>query len=282
MTSHSLNSSGLFQSILTTHIDVIRTTVSDTLTHLSQTPGATVGAPRGQMGQVPARVRLSDCCDYAQQNGLDHLGSFARAMDAASMAETVHQIFSTRRLLIIDLGSGASLTWILMSLVAKHLGKTQEVIVVNVDHAINMHKVSLALEEGFTQFLDDFAPSYKRRQIIKPEAINGYTQSELDEGTSVFLVLNHLLHQNLTTHLPIPEFMDIAMNSSLRVAQTAGNTNLYGVSLEPWGLRMGFGQAGLSQYVHSKGGSVTDPCRITGNRAGKSVIGFTVPPRQKA
>ena len=149
MTSHSLNSSGLFQSILTTHIDVIRTTVSDTLTHLSQTPGATVGAPRGQMGQVPARVRLSDCCDYAQQNGLDHLGSFARAMDAASMAETVHQIFSTRRLLIIDLGSGASLTWILMSLVAKHLGKTQEVIVVNVDHAINMHKVSLALVERF-------------------------------------------------------------------------------------------------------------------------------------
>jgi hypothetical protein len=279
MTSILSDTSGLFQSVLSTHVDVIRRTVSDTLTRLSQTPGATVGTPRGQMGQVPARVRLSDCCDYAQQNGLDHLSSFARAMDSSTMTETVNRIFSTGRLLIIDLGSGASLTWILMSLVAKHLGKTQEVIVVNVDHAINMHRVSLTLEEQFKQFLDDFAPSYKRRQIIKPEAINGYTQSELDEGTSVFLVLNHLLHQNLTTHLPIPEFMDIAMNSSIRVAQTAGNTNLYGVSLEPWGLRMGFGQAGLSQYVQNKGGIVTEPCRVTGSRAGKSVIGFTVPPQ---
>ena len=279
MTSILSDTSGLFQSVLSTHVDVIRRTVSDTLTLLSQTPGATVGAPRGQMGQVPARVRLSDCCDYAQQNGLDHLGSFARAMDAVSMAETVHQIFSTRRLLIIDLGSGASLTWILMSLVAKHLGKTREIVVVNVDHAINMHKVSLALEEQFQELLKESAPSYERRQVIRPEAINGFTRSELDKNTSIFLVLNHLLHQNLTTHLPVPDFMDIAMNSSIRVAQTAGNTNLYGVSLEPWGLRMGFGQAGLSQYVHSKGGSVTEPCHITGSRAGKSVIGFTLPPQ---
>ena len=70
MTSILSDTSGLFQSVLSTHVDVIRRTVSDTLTRLSQTPGATVGTPRGQMGQVPARVRLSDCCDYAQQNGL--------------------------------------------------------------------------------------------------------------------------------------------------------------------------------------------------------------------
>lgn len=280
MALNYLKESDLFQSILSQHGDHIRSTVLETMQRLSRTPGATVGEPKGSMGQIPARARLSDCCEYTERNGLDHLGSFARAMDTPSMSDVVSRIYSTKRLVIIDLGSGASLTWILMALVAKHIGLTKEILVVNVDHAANMHRVSLALEEELSELLRVMAPRYERRQFIAPDGIDGFTSSELEGPTSVFIVLNHLLHQNMSSHLPVPDFVSTAISAGSRVAKSASNPLLNGVSLEPWNLNINFGQVGLSQLVQLRGGSVTEPTRVPGSRVGKSVIGFSLPTNQ--
>ena len=229
----------------------------------------------GNLGQVPANVRLSDCCSYTRRNGLNHLASFARAMDVQSMNHIVTNLLSQRRVIFVDLGSGASLTWILTALVAKEVGKTQELTVVNVDHAKNMHRVAREIANDLFPYLEKNAIGFSRQQKIMPSAIHGFTSSELEDKPAVFLVLNHLLHQNQSTHLPVPDFITTALRACREISRSAGSGPVTGISLEPWGLRTGFGQAGLDTEVQTLGGSTTAAVKVAGDNAGKSVVGFS-------
>jgi hypothetical protein len=235
-----------------------------------------VGAPRGPLGQVPAGCRLVDCCDYARSNGLNHLSSFARAMDVEQMLPITDALLRSRHIIFVDLGSGASLTWILAALVAKKHGRTQTFQVVNVDHAPNMHRVSRSIEMQFHSLLKEHAPRYERRQLTRPEGINGFTSSEVEDNPTVFLVLNHLLHQNNSTNLPVPDFVNVAIEMAHRTAKSARSLPMYGISLEPARLNSGFGQKGLSQVVRAMGGTMTESAWVAGDRVGKSVSGFEI------
>ena len=277
MGANSANNSPAFESILAAHQDRLHAVIRTTLDRLETAPGSRVGPPMGNLGQVPANVRLSDCCAYTRRNGLNHLGSFARAMDTPAMRDIVSDMLSHQRVIFVDLGSGASLTWILTALVAATCGETKSLTVVNVDHAKNMHRVAREIENDLSSFLDANAVECDRRQMIQPSAINGFTSSELEDKPAVFLVLNHLLHQNQSTHLPVPEFVTAALRACREISQSAGSAEVTGISLEPWGLRSGFGQAGLDAEVQSLGGRTTPPVQVAGDNAGKSVVGFRFP-----
>lgn len=275
MGANSENRNQIFESVLSAHQDRLHTSIRSTLDRLEAAPGSRVGPPMGNLGQVPANVRLSDCCAYTRRNGLNHLGSFARAMDVSIVADIVSSMLSHQRIIFVDLGSGASLTWILTSLVAARTGKAKNLTVVNVDHAKNMHRVAREIEADLTTFLLTDSVQYDRRQLIQPSAINGFTSSELEDKPVVFLVLNHLLHQNQSTHLPVPEFVTTALRACREIAQSARSGPVTGISLEPWGLRSGFGQAGLGAEIESLGGRTSIPVKVAGDNAGKSVVGFS-------
>lgn len=266
-----------FQSLLSLHTEFINPTVINALTELSMIPGANVGEQKGTLGQIPAHCRLSDCCSYAQRNGLNHLDSFARAMDTSSLSDAVNSIFNTKHLIIVDLGSGASLTWVLLALFAGNVGITEHISVVNVDHAMNMHRISRHLEEQLRPVLENFDFSYDRRQMTRPEGIDGFASSELENDPSVFIVLNHLLHQNTSTSLLVPEFVQIALDACQRISVAIPMGKTYGISLEPWGLSSGFGQRGLNQVITELGGSALPAERVAGDKNGKSIVGFTLP-----
>ncbi len=264
-----------FEQILALHQDWLFTAIRRILDRIESSPGSRVGPPMGNLGQVPANVRLSDCCAYTRRNGLNHLGSFARAMDTPAMRDIVLAMLSHQRVIFVDLGSGASLTWILTALVAATCGETKSLTVVNVDHAKNMHRVAREIENDLSSFLDANAVACDRRQVIQPSAINGFTSSELEDKPAVFLVLNHLLHQNQSTHLPVPEFVTAALEACRAIARSAGGAEVGGISLEPWGLSSGFGQRGLAAEVALLGGTTTTPVKVAGDSAGKSVVGFS-------
>jgi hypothetical protein len=159
-------------------------------------------------------------------------------------------------------------------LVAATCGETKSLTVINVDHAKNMHRVARAIEDNLSNFLGKNGVEFERRQIVQPSAINGFTSSELEDEPAVFLVLNHLLHQNQSTHLPVPDFVTTALRACREISRSAGSGPVTGISLEPWGLRTGFGQAGLNTEVETLGGSTTTAVRVAGDNAGKSVVGF--------
>lgn len=274
MEPNYLNTSKAFESTLTQNQDRLYSIIRSTLDRLEASPGSRVGPAMGSLGQVPSNVRLSDCCAYTRRNGLNHLSSFSRAMDVSASQEIVSTMLSQKRVIFVDLGSGASLTWILTALVAASFGKTADMTVINVDHAKNMHRVAREIERDLSPLLDERGISFERRQVIQPEAINGFTSSELEDKPAVFLVLNHLLHQNHSTHLPVPDFVTIALQSCREIVRSIGAGSVLGVSLEPWGLRTGFGQQGLDREIQSMGGTTSAPVRVAGDNAGKSVVAF--------
>jgi hypothetical protein len=268
------NKSVAFESVLTQNQDRLFSVVRSTLDRLEDSPGSRVGPAMGNLGQVPSNVRLSDCCAYTRRNGLNHLGSFSRAMDIPDTQEFVSTMLSRKRVIFVDLGSGASLTWILTSLVAAQFGQMKLMTVVNVDHSKNMNRVAREIATDLSPMFDKTGISFDRRQVIEPAAINGYTSSELEDKPPVFLVLNHLLHQNHSTNLPVPEFVTTALRACRDIVRSSGGGSVLGVSLEPWGLRTGFGQQGLNREIQSMGGSTSVPVRVAGDNAGKSVVAF--------
>lgn len=269
-------SAGYFVSVLEQNSDQIRDTVAVSTSALARSPGAGVGAPKGALGQIPANCRLADCCSYAQTNGMNHLSSFARAMDSPAMESIAESLLKKREVIIVDLGSGASLTWILLALALGAAGHTRSLRIVNVDHSPNMHKVSRDIEERLAGHLSRHAPEYVRRQVLRPEGINRFTSGDLEGHPSVFLVLNHLLHQNGSTTLAVPDFVDTALDATMRLAASAESTPVHGISIEPARLTSGFGQAGLRSALDRRGGSASEQSWVAGDRAGKSVMGFTM------
>lgn len=265
-----------FQTTLRVHESALETHIDRTLTSLEKLPGANVGDRAGQMGQVSSNIRLVDCCSYARRNGRNHLESFARAMDHDSSRHLVDTCLGSRQVILVDLGSGASLTWILFSLTAKSFGNVKNVSVVNVDHAPNMHRIARKLESEMDVFLEQHAVEFDRRQASRPEGINSFTTGELKQSPVIFLVLNHLLHQNHSTNLEVPDFVSQALSSCVQIARNARDARLVGISLEPWGLHSGFGQAGLTRYVQGLNGNVSEPFKVAGDRAGKSVVTFSL------
>ena len=83
------------------------------VSELSSSANARVGSKRGAMGQVPFDCSLSDCCDYTQNNGRRHLSTLAKAMDSTAGKSIDEIIRSSSKLILLDLGSGPGLSWLL-------------------------------------------------------------------------------------------------------------------------------------------------------------------------
>jgi len=271
------NGARSFSYVLDLHAPEIQRGVDRVLSELIASPGATIGTPRGPLGQVPQNCRLTDCCDYTRRNGLNHLRTFARSIDSPAMTDWHTKFLASERLLLIDLGSGASLVWILIALAGKNIGRLREIIVINVDHSRNMHRISNEVARHFHPLLSAGLSRIDQRQAHHPAGIESFVTSELSSIDNVLLVLNHILHQNDSSDIPIPSFLEQALNSTLRVALRAQVASLHGISIEPWGLHSGFGQRGLITRIRSYGGSAGQAHRIAGDRAGKSVVGFSLP-----
>jgi len=243
------------------------------LTSLAKTPTASIGSHRGALGQVPYNCSLRDCCDYALTNGKRHLGALARAMDSSACDSLRDRVQHTEKLIIIDLGSGPGLSWLLFAEV--QFGQTQPVdmAVVNIDHAPNMHVIARKVTDMATSIRPSLQ-DIEFRFATDSKQVDLFASSELRADTSIVLILNHILHQKSETKEAVPSFVSQALAYISRLAKRSGTSSIIGISIEPANLNIGFGQRGLVHEIQKYEGSIIAEARISGDRAGKSVTAF--------
>jgi hypothetical protein len=229
------------------------------------------------MGQIPQDCRLSDCCSYAMDNGIRHLDSLARALDATSSGPFTTGLLDAKSALVVDLGSGAGLSWFLLFRAGVESGRLTSLTVANVDHARNMHRVAMELSPELERLLQPHSGSVLFHHFINPAGLLGLLRETSPQPNQIFVILNHLLHQNQSSLVPVPQVVVSALDACLKLADRFGVPNVRGISIEPWGLDLGYGQRGLIGRVRTLGGSTFEPVRIAGDKAGKSVLAFSYP-----
>ena len=244
-----------------------------TVQNLANTANARVGSKRGAMGQVPFDCSLADCCDYTQNNGRRHLSALAKAMDSSAGNSIDGIIRSSSKLILIDLGSGPGLSWLLFyyALLSKQI--VSEISVVNIDHASQMHLIARTFKQ-ITTLEHPETDDVNFRFSKETSLIDSFTTSELDSDTSVLIILNHVVNQTSRTNETVPDFISNALQSASRLAKRANTSKIVGLSIEPRLMRGAFGQDGLLASLTPYGGAILAQSEIPGDRAGKSVISF--------
>ena len=244
------------------------------LSELENSKSASIGSKRGPLGQVPYNCSLSDCCDYALSNGRRHLDALARALDSSVFASIDKRLIDSRNLVIIDLGSGPGLSWLLFAESLMKRSLTSTLTVVNVDHAPNMHRIAKRVREISTS-IEPLFQSVDFRFTTDSKFVDSFTSDELQSDTCILLILNHILHQSSETKEAVPDFVSHALDNISRLAKRSGTNKILGISIEPARLNIGFGKTGLIQEIHRHHGSVIANAEIAGDRAGKSVTTFS-------
>ncbi len=240
---------------------------------LASNANARVGSKRGAMGQVPFDCSLADCCDYTQNNGQRHLSALAKAMDSNAGKSIDEIIRSSSKLILVDLGSGPGLSWLLFYYALLQRQIISEISVINIDHASQMHHIARTFKHITTleyPETDDINFRFSKETSL----IDSFTTSELDSNTSVLIILNHVVNQTSRTNESVPDFIKNALESASRLAQRANTKKIVGVSIEPRRMRGAFGQDGLLSCLTPYGGVMLGQSEIPGDRAGKSVISF--------
>ena len=243
------------------------------LSELKSLKSAVIGSKRGPLGQVPYNCSLSDCCDYASSNGRRHLDALARALDSSVFAAIDKRLIDSRNLVIIDLGSGPGLSWLLFAESLLTRSVTSTMTVVNVDHAPNMHRIAQRVREISTS-REPLFQSVDFRFTTDSKFVDSFTSDELQSNTSILLILNHILHQSSETKEAVPDFVSHALDNISQLAKRSGTDRIFGISIEPARLNIGFGKTGLINEIHRHQGSVIANAEIAGDRAGKSVTTF--------
>ncbi|NDA80181.1 MAG: hypothetical protein EBX92_03440 [Actinobacteria bacterium] len=210
------------------------------VSRLKNLESSTIGSPSGALGQIPYNCALRYCCEYATNNGQRHLGALARALDCKAGDPIRARIRETRKL---------------------------------VDHSNNMHRIARATRDIACSTHPDLQ-SIEFRFATTSGIIDTFTSDELSADSSILLILNHLLHQSSQTKTPVPHFVSQAFDNISRLAERSGASNVYGISIEPARLKIGFGASGLINEVHKYRGAVVAEAEIPGDRAGKSVTTF--------
>lgn len=243
------------------------------VSELSSSANARVGSKRGAMGQVPFDCSLSDCCDYTQNNGRRHLSTLAKAMDSSAGKSIDAIIRSSSKLILLDLGSGPGLSWLLFyyALLSKQI--ISDISVVNIDHASQMHHIARTFKQ-ITTSVHPETDSINFRFSKATSLIDSFTTSELDSDTSVLIILNHVVNQTSRTNESVPDFIYNALQSASHLARRAKTSKIVGLSIEPRHMRGAFGQDGLLSSLAPYGGAILAQSEIPGDRAGKSVISF--------
>lgn len=241
--------------------------------NLANSPNAQVGSKRGLMGQLPFDCSLFECCDYTQNNGRRHLASLARAMSSNAGHRIDENIRNCSKLILIDLGSGPGLSWLLFYYALFETQNIAELSVINIDHASQMHHVARAIK-NITVLEHPEADALNFRFSKETSLIDSFTTSELDSGTSVLIVLNHVVNQTSKTDEPIPDFIRSALESVSRLAQRADTKKIFGLSIEPRHMYGEFGQEGLLSSLKPYAGVSLARSEIPGDRAGKSIVSF--------
>jgi hypothetical protein len=246
---------------------------SEDLASTAKSPTASIGSVRGALGQIPYNCALRDCCDYALTNGQRHLGALARAMDSSAGDAIRDRIQHQQKLILIDLGSGPGLSWLLFA--EAQLGQTRpfELAVVNIDHSPNMHVIARKVSDIATSS-HPHMQDIDFRFTTDSKFIDSFASSELSTDTAIVLILNHILHQKSETKETVPNFVSQALEEISRLAKRSGTSNIVGISIEPANLNIGFGQRGLIHEIQKYQGSIIAEARISGDRAGKSVTAF--------
>jgi hypothetical protein len=244
------------------------------LTQISKSKSASIGSPRGSLGQIPYNCALSDCCDYAVSNGQRHLGALARALDSSAVDPIRDQIHKNRKLILIDLGSGPGLSWLLFTELLLGQSHPAEMTVVNIDHSKNMHLIARRAKEIASSIHPELQ-SLDFRFATDSKFIDSFTSDELQSDTTILLILNHILHQSSETKEAVPNFVSHALDNISRLAKRSGTDKILGISIEPARLNIGFGKTGLIQEIHRHHGSVIANAEIAGDRAGKGVTTFS-------
>jgi len=72
----------------------------------------------------------------------------------------------------------------------------------------------------------------------------------------------------------VPDFVSHALDNISQLAKRSGTDRIFGISIEPARLNIGFGKTGLINEIHRLQGSVIANAEIAGDRAGKSVTTF--------
>ena len=243
------------------------------LSELAQSPTAPIGAQRGPLGQIPYNCSLRDCCDYALDNGLRHLKTLATAMDTPAATLMRDELYNHGDLIIIDLGSGPGLSWLLYSNRIMQSDSESSLTVMNIDHAIQMHTIARKSREIACQ-LRPLLHSADFRFSSNSDYIDSISSDDLDSEVTIFLILNHILHQRADTKENVPSFVSQALKVTSNLAARSGCDRVLGISIEPFNLRSGFGQEGLKGAVTQLNGSAIANSKIPGDRAGKNVFTF--------
>lgn len=243
------------------------------LSELKSLKSAIIGSKRGPLGQVPYNCSLSDCCDYALSNGRRHLDALARALDSSVFVAIDKRLIDSRNLVIIDLGSGPGLSWLLFAESLLKRSVTSTMTVVNVDHAPNMHRIAQRVKEISTS-REPILQSVDFRFTTDSKFVDSFTSDELQSNTSILLILNHILHQSSETKEAVPDFVSHALDNISQLAKRSGTDRIFGISIEPARLNIGFGKTGLINEIQRLQGSVIANAEIAGDRAGKSVTTF--------
>jgi hypothetical protein len=243
------------------------------LSELEKSKSASIGSKRGPLGQIPYNCSLRDCCDYAFNNGRRHLDALARALDSSLFTSIDQRLINSQNLIIIDLGSGPGLSWLLFAESLMRRSRASTLTVVNVDHAPNMHRIAQRVKEISTS-RGPFLQSVEFRFTTDSKFVDSFTSDELESDTSILLILNHILHQSSETKEAVPDFVNHALDNISRLAKRSGTEKIFGISIEPARLNIGFGKTGLIQEIDRHHGSVIASAVIAGDRAGKSVATF--------
>ena len=241
--------------------------------NLANAANARVGSKRGAMGQVPFDCSLADCCDYTQNNGRRHLSALGKAMDSTAGKSLDEIIRSSSKLILVDLGSGPGLSWLLFYYALLQRQIISEISVINIDHANQMHHIARTFKH-ITTLEHPETDDVNFRFSKETSLIDSFTTSELDSDTSVLIILNHVVNQTSRTNESVPDFIKNALESASRLAQRANTKKIVGVSIEPRRMRGAFGQDGLLSCLTPYGGVILGQSEIPGDRAGKSVISF--------
>lgn len=232
-----------------------------------------VGSKRGAMGQVPYDCSLADCCDYTQNNGRRHLLTLARAMNSNAGQAVDDLVCSSSKLILIDLGSGPGMSWLLFSHALLHRQLISELSVINIDHASQMHRIARKLKD-ITTSVNPETNAINFRFSKETSLIDSFTTSELDSDTSILIILNHVVNQTSRTNESVPDFIRNALVSASRLGQRAKTAKIVGLSIEPRRFRGAYGQDGLLSSLTPYGGAQLAQSEIPGDRAGKNVISF--------
>lgn len=243
------------------------------VSRLRNLESSTIGSPSGALGQIPYNCALRYCCEYATNNGQRHLGALARALDCKAGDPIRARIRESRKLIVIDLGSGPGFSWLLFAGLVLQQTQPTTISVINVDHSNNMHRIARATRDIACSTYPNLQ-SIEFRFATTSEIIDTFTSDELSADSSILMVLNHLLHQSSQTKTPVPHFVSQAFANISRLAKRSGASNVYGISIEPARLKIGFGATGLINEVHKYRGVVVAEAEIPGDRAGKSVTTF--------